>query len=147
MKNKLSLVEKFGSRGEKGLRAEEFVRETIRSWGWDVIDHNDDMNMQRKGCDLSIRKPTWYNFYTVDVKGNMNSDGSFFVETGKDGWLRNPVKCSHRIWHCNVDTGWMAWYSREDMFKYIKKIGRLSDGLVLIKPYEGKKFITRSRQG
>lgn len=137
-----TLAEKYGKNGEKGRRAEEFVSNTLTSWGWSVIDYDNNMNMQRKGCDLSVHNPTWQTPCTVDVKGNMRADGSFYVENDEKGWLRNPTKISDLIWHCNVDTGWMAWYNRKDMLLHLEN-NPSSNNLVLVKTHEGDAFITR----
>jgi hypothetical protein len=33
----------------------------------------------------------------------------------------NTKKQNDRFWHVNVDTGWMAWYAREDAQNYIAR--------------------------
>ena len=135
--------EAFGARGKSGREGELWLAEVIKGWGWDVIDYEGDRSRQIRGHDIAIRKPEWKNFYTVDVKSNMRDDGSFYVETGKDGWLRNPKHTNHRVWHVNTRTGWMAWYDRKDMIDFLRQQGVLSDGLYLMTPAEGKRFITR----
>ena len=109
--------EAFGVSGAKGRQGELFVKRAIESWGWYVTDNEEDYKSQVAGEDLWIQKPEWANAYSVDVKNNLNKFGSFYVEPKE--WM-NPKKRNHRFWHVNVDTGWMAWYSREDMQYYFK---------------------------
>ena len=110
--------EAFGQSGAKGRTGELFVKEAILSWGWEVQDNESDYDQQVAGQDLWIKAPTWKNFYSIDVKTNMGEHGAFPVIT--EQWM-NPKKLNDRFWHVNVDTGWMAWYSREDMQHYIMK--------------------------
>lgn len=112
------LGEVFGDAGEKGRAGELFVIDAVRSWGWQVKDAASDREQQVKGIDLWIRKPEWRNFYSIDVKNNMNEYGSFWVYPLQ--WM-DVKKENDRFWHVNVDTGWMAWYGREDMQRYITK--------------------------
>ncbi|NBX49935.1 hypothetical protein EBT25_08330 [bacterium] len=141
-----TLGEAFGERGERGREAELWLFNVLaKFWKWEVIDHEGDINRQKKGHDLSIRAPHWKHFYTVDVKGNMRDDGSFFVETGKDGWLRKQGKTNDRVWHVNVRTGWMAWYDPKDMINYLRQTGRMEEGLLLINPTDCKRFISRRK--
>lgn len=112
--------EAYGKTGKQGFEGEVFVFNVIKSWGWECILHEDDKVLQMQGIDVEFKKPTWTYFYTADVKNNLRDDGIFFVEGGSYGWLFNTRKVSDRIWHCNPNTGWMAWYDREDMKKYIR---------------------------
>lgn len=137
--------EAFGERGRSGREGELWLINVINSWGWDVIDYEQDRSRQMRGHDIAIRNPDWKNFYTVDVKNNMRDDGSFMVETGKDGWLRNTRHTNDRVWHVNTRTGWMAWYDRKEMINYVRQLGVLSDGLYLVTATEGRRFITRRR--
>jgi hypothetical protein len=82
--------------------------EAFAGWGYEVIDRESDFQSQRHGIDLEIKKPGWKNFYSIDVKSNMNKYGTFFVETKPDGWLRATNKTSDRICHVCVETGWIA---------------------------------------
>lgn len=111
--------EAFGASGAKGDRGEEFLMEVFASWGWRATRHQSSKTDQISGVDITFQKPTWLNSYTCDVKANLNDSGSFFVETNQYGWLFNPKKTSHRIWHVNPETGWMAWYDRREMQRYI----------------------------
>lgn len=112
---------------ELGRKGELLVFNEVLSWGngWEALDHEQDQKLQVQGIDLSIKKPTWKRFYTVDVKTGksyLNEYGNIVIDLKPDGWLLNPQKTSDRIWHVNVDTGWMAWYDRNDMKKYIQTI-------------------------
>ena len=114
-----SLEEAYGESGAKGREGELFVLEAVRSWGWEVKDNESDFNQQVAGQDIWIKKPTWKNFYSIDVKANLDKYGSFYVYP--DQWL-NPKKKNHRFWHVNVETGWMAWYDRVQMQTYLKTL-------------------------
>lgn len=137
--------EAFGDNGRNGRNGEKWLIKVIKGWGWEVIDYENDRSRQLRGHDIAIRKPGWKNFYTVDVKSNMRENGSFFVETSKEGWLRNPRHTNDRVWHINPSTGWMAWYDRKEMIDYVRQLGVLSDRLYLVTPTEGRRFITRRR--
>lgn len=140
-----TLEEAFGEKGARGREAELFVKKVIESWGWEVIDHEQDYQKQIAGIDLSIRKPSWSNFYDVDVKANMNEYGTFWIEVSPTGWLFNPKKKNHRVWHVNVDTGWMAWYDREKMKVFIEDSGLKGEGCVKMTPTMTPPFVTRSK--
>lgn len=112
-----TLEEAFGAKGAKGRQGELYVRGVIESWGWEVEDNESDYQQQIAGQDLWIKKPEWYKFYSVDVKANMCDNGSFYIEPQQ--WM-NPSKKNDRFWHVNVETGRMAWYSRQDMQQYIR---------------------------
>lgn len=142
-----TLEEAFGQSGKLGREAELFVMKAVRSWGWKVTDHQDDKILQIAGIDISIQKPTWKNAYSVDVKGNMNHAGTFYVDTDPDGWLYNRRKRSHRVWHANPTTGWMAWYDREQMRVYLKEKGLYNTGLVAIRASEYPEFVSMSKYG
>jgi hypothetical protein len=135
----------YGESGKKGREGELFVKEAILSWGWEVQDNESDYAQQVSGQDLLIRKPTWANFYSIDVKNNLTKFGSFAVDTNENGWLFKPTKTSHRIWHVNTETGWMAWYGRDEMKVYIKENNLYNTGLVTIAAKDKLPFISRSR--
>lgn len=140
-----TLEEAYGENGKRGREGELFVKEAILSWGWEVKDNEEDYKQQVSGQDLLIRKPTWQNFYSIDVKNNLTKFGSFAVDTNENGWLFKPIKTSHRIWHVNTETGWMAWYGREEMQVYIKENKLYNTGLVNIAVKDKLPFISRSR--
>lgn len=135
----------FGQVGKMAREAELFVKEAVESWGWEVMDNESDFADQVAGRDLLIKKPTWANFYSIDVKANMNDFGVFMVDSNENGWLFNPKKKSDRIWHVNQNTGWMAWYGRNEMKQYIINNSLTNTQLVRILPSQKLPFITRSR--
>jgi len=110
--------EAFGASGKKGREGELFVKKAIESWGWLVTDNEGDYASQVAGYDLWIQKPTWANAYSIDIKTNIDRFGSFWIYPHT--WM-NPKKRNDRFWHVNLDTGWMAWYSRQDVQRYIKQ--------------------------
>ena len=133
--------EAFGVRGRKGREGELFVKKAIQSWGWLVTDNESDIESQVTGCDLWIQKPTWSKAYSVDVKANLDRFGSFWIYP--DEWM-DSKKQNDRFWHVNVKTGWMAWYSRQDVQRYIKQMYKTEPFQIAlngVQPFE----ITRRR--
>lgn len=133
--------EAFGTTGKKGREGELFVKKAIESWGWLVTDNEEDYDSQVAGYDLWIQKPTWANAYSIDVKANIDQYGSFKIYPKE--WM-NPKKQNDRFWHVNVTTGWMAWYSRQDVQRYIERNNIVEPFQVKVKgvqPFE----ITRRR--
>lgn len=108
-----------------GREGELAVLKEVSSWvGWQVLDHEEDYSLQLSGVDISVKKESWSRFYTVDVKTGrsyLDEYGTIKIDTKPDGWLFSPKKTSDRVWHVNLDTGWMAWYDRKDMIKYINE--------------------------
>lgn len=107
-----TLDEAFGATGTKGRIGEEFLCKVFEQWGWFYLRHESDYQKQIDGIDIEFKKPSWFGYYTCDVKNNMNEYGTFFVH--KD-WLFK-VK-SDRIFHVNPDTGWITWYGVDEMRK------------------------------
>jgi len=140
-----TLEEAYGEPGRRGTLGELFVVDTIRGWGWGCTHHESPRDKQIAGIDIEFRKPDWARSYTADVKTNIDRYGSFYVETNSNDWLFNRGKTSDRIWHCNPDTGWMAWYSRALMQRYICSIGKFNTGLHKIKVSDKIDFITRRK--
>ena len=135
----------FGEVGKVAREAELFVKEAVESWGWEVMDNESDYSDQVAGRDLLIKKPSWQNFYSIDVKNNMNQFGSFFVDTNENGWLFGRKKSSDRIWHVNKETGWMAWYGRNEMKQYVINNSLTNTNLFQVNPSMKLPFISRSR--
>lgn len=135
----------FGASGAKGDRGELFMCRVYESWKWEYVHHPTSFSHQIKGVDFSFRKPGWTKFYTADIKSNLDDFGNFFVETDEDGWLFNPKKMSDRVWHVNPDTGWMAWYGREEMKQFILSKGLKNTGLYKISARDKLDFISRRR--
>lgn len=120
------LVGAFGNNPNvlMGRNGELAVLNEVASWNdFEVIDHEQDKALQLKGIDISIKKSTWSRFYTVDVKTGrsyLDQYGTIRIDLTEDGWLFNPSKTSDRVWHVNLDTGWMAWYDRIEMKAFIQ---------------------------
>ena len=105
-----TLDEAFGEAGAKGRIGEEFMARVFDKWGWQWRRNESDYQAQIEGKDIEFRNPKCANFYSGDVKNNLNQYGTFYVH--KD-WLFN-VKCD-RIFHVNPDTGWITYYGVDDM--------------------------------
>ena len=97
------------------------------------------------GATGTFRNPSWAYSYTADVKTNIRDGGDFFVDTSSDGWLFKSGKTSDRIWHCNPETGWMAYYGRFEMQKFILSLGKQNTGLYKIGKYDKRDFIKRRK--
>ncbi len=140
-----TLEEAFGPQVKRARDAEIMVMDAFTKWGYEVIDHESDRDLQTQGLDFSIRKNTWRNFYSIDVKANLDSYGSYYVDLKPDGWLFNPKKTSDRICHACVETGWFLWYGRDDMKNYIHKMNfDISEETVFkITPKIKLDFVTR----
>lgn len=135
----------FGKSGAKGDRGEDFLAEVFQSWGWEYEQHPSSFSHQIGGVDISFKAPNWANWYTADVKANLDQYGSFYVETDKNGWLFNPKKVSHRIWHVNSDNGWMCWYDRKEMRQHIIRNGLSDSGLLKVTVKDNLPFLTRRK--
>lgn len=144
-----TLMEAFGNKPSivRAREAELLVLDTFEGWGYDVIDHESNKHNQVRGIDIEIKHPTWKNFYSMDVKANMNKYGSFYVETTPDGWLRSPKKVSDRICHVCNETKWIAWYSRQDMIKWLRDNGYLRTKLLEITTRHKLPFIAKRKVG
>lgn len=105
-----TLDEAFGAPGVKGRIGEEFMARVFESWGWEWKRNESDRQAQLDGKDIEFRKPTWFKWYSGDVKNNMNQFGTFYVH---EEWLFK-VKCD-RIFHVNPDTGWITYYGVDQM--------------------------------
>lgn len=110
-----TLEEAFGASGAKGKLGELYMMEVFKKWGWEATHHESDKKMQRKGIDVTFKKPSWFNSYTGDVKNNMRPDGLFYVHRE---WL-DKIQCD-RVFHVNPEQGMVAWYGVEDMRQYYK---------------------------
>lgn len=105
-----TLDEAFGETGTKGRLGEEFLSKVFDKWGWEWRRNESDYQSQIEGKDIEFRNPKWYNFYSADVKANLNEYGVFYVHKE---WLFK-VKCD-RIFHVNPDTGWITYYGVDEM--------------------------------
>ena len=97
-------------------RGEAFVKEAVQSWGWQAAESDEYDISEVTGENLWIKKETWARAYSIRVVENIDQYGSFWIDPKE--WMISD-KRNHRFWHVNVDTGWMAWYSREDVQRYI----------------------------
>jgi hypothetical protein len=131
-----SLDEAFGFTGKKGRLGEEFMCNVFESWGWDYKHFPDDKKKQLSGIDIEFKNPEWRKFYSCDVKNNMNEYGVFYVEKK---WLFKTK--ADRIFHVNPDTGWIAWYSVDDMREWFSG----DYDLVKLIPSKTPKFVKRTK--
>lgn len=106
----------FGKTGAKGRKGELFLLKVFDKWGWESKDHESSYGHQVRGIDVSFRKPTWFNWYTADVKNNMRDDGKFAIYSN---WLFKTE--SDRVFHVNPEKGLVAWYGVEEMRKAYMK--------------------------
>lgn len=125
-----TLTEAFGDTEQiqKAIKAELIWKAYAEKVYDEVIYYSTDRKQQTAGVDFSIKKDSWRNYYTVDIKSNMKY-GYFFVENNKEGWLRNPNKTTHRIVHIDTSTGWCCEYDREKMISYLD-VNNYKDDLV-----------------
>lgn len=140
-----TLEEAFGKQGKRGRDGELFLKQVIESWGWEVIDNEEDKDLQVSGKDLLIKSPSWVNYYSVDVKANLDNYGSFYVDLSEKGWLFNSKKKSDRIWHVNPTTGWMCWYGRKEMQNYMKNTHGIKEELIKITVHDKIPFLARRK--
>lgn len=112
---KATILEAFGDTPQvrKGQEAEDLYEAYAIKVYEEVINHQSDQVRQSHGIDFEFKKPTWKNYYSVDVKGNMLEDGTILIDNNPMGWLRNPNKHSHRICHICPQTQWAVEYDRE----------------------------------
>jgi hypothetical protein len=97
-------------------RGEMFVKEAVQSWGWYAAESEEYHNSEVTGENLWIQNPKWVKAYSVCIIENLDQYGSFWIDPKE---CMSLEKKNHRFWHVNVDTRWMAWYSREDVQDYI----------------------------
>ena len=107
--------EAYGNTGKQGRSGELWLAAFLRNKNYNVEDCESSKENQLKGVDLTISGNSLFRSYTIDVKTNLQNDGTFFIETNERGWLFNPNKTSDCIWHVNPDTKNMIWYSRKKM--------------------------------
>lgn len=105
----------YGATGKRGRDGELWLAEFLRKQRYKVEDCENSKENQMKGIDLTISGNSLQRPYTIDVKTNLQNDGSFFIETSSSGWLYSSTKISDCIWHVNNITGEMIWYSRKKM--------------------------------
>lgn len=107
----------YGATGKKGKTAEDIHDNLMVQYGFEVLSCENNREFQEMGIDSVIILDQCY--ITTDIKGNWRLDGSFYVEAGVTGWLRNSRKPSTHITHVNTNTGKMFCYRRSDMVAYV----------------------------
>lgn len=142
-----TLEEAFGETGKKGKEGEDFLLSVFESWGWQTRHYENDYNKQIAGIDIEFRNPKWRNFYSCDVKNNLQNNGKFFVH---EDWLFKIQ--SDRVFHVNPNTGYLLWYSVHEMRDYYKNTQRLLGELtedpqyLILNAINVPSFIKRSRK-
>ena len=126
-------IEAFGDTPSvrKGIVAEQMYLDWANKVYNRVTDHSSDRTKQVKGFDFSIWKEGWKYEYGVDVKGNMYSNGNFYIENDPKGWLRNPKKTNHRVVHICADTGWAIEYDRKKMIEHLDSLNIKEDSVLM----------------
>lgn len=107
----------FGNTAEtqKGLCAEKLIHEYLKSIYSKVIWHENDREKQIAGIDFEFKKNGWANYYSVDVKGNLNK-GYFYIYPEE-----MKKKKNHRMIHVDVNTGYAIEYDRSSMVRFAEK--------------------------
>lgn len=119
---KTSLTEKFPTTGNKGEIGEAWLKFILQSYGYEVIDYANQIEHQKRGYDLGIKKPEWLREYYVDCKNNLyvDNDYHFKVEIedyGKLGWFFSSR--ADRIYHVNTYTKSYIMYDLNEMRKLV----------------------------
>jgi len=99
---------------EKGLYAEKLILEYLKSIYHEVTWHENNREKQVAGIDFEFKKKEWANYYTVDVKANLNK--GYFIVVPEE----MEKKKNHRMIHVDVNTGYAVEYDRKQMIAYIK---------------------------
>lgn len=114
--------EAFGRTGKKGTVGEEFVCSVFHhNFGWEVLHLPSTKHIQCMGIDIAFRSPNWKNWYTADVKHNIQQGQFFYIEKhkgNKNGWLLK-AQCD-RIIHCSIKHKMLVWYDVKKMQEYCK---------------------------
>jgi hypothetical protein len=140
-------AEAFGNSNSvrKGYKA-EIMYYKYASQIYDRVEHfPSNKQRQLEGCDIALHRELWSRPYTVDVKGNLTKDGTFFVDCSESGGILDPRKTNDRICHIDVDSGWAFEYDRNHMIHFVRKdglIGRLVPFNVFTStfPFKTRKF-------
>ncbi len=132
----------------KGRAGELFIIETLRSWGWDVIDYEENREKQTKDIDIEFKDPKWARYYNASIKSNMDEYGNIFIYSE---WIYKTH--TDRIFHCNPETGWLCWYDTGAMQRYFSDnfqdyvIGKAGKPYLKISSVECRDFIKRRKHG
>ncbi|NBP02050.1 MAG: hypothetical protein EBU90_18355 [Proteobacteria bacterium] len=100
---------------QKGLRAEKLILEYLESVYDEVTWYENNREKQVAGIDFEFKKNEWANYYTADVKGNLNR-GYFYVYPEE-----MKKKKNHRMIHVDVNTGYAIEYDRSSMVRFAEK--------------------------
>ena len=109
----------FGRTGYKGMKGEHWFADYYRAKGFKVELFEASRTKQLAGIDIKLITESGLE-YTIDVKNNLKTDNSFFVEVKSDGWLFNPKYTNDFVSHVNPATGVIATYVRKRMQKFIQ---------------------------
>lgn len=129
----------------KGRAGELFVIDVLSSWGWDVVDYENDRSRQVKQIDVGFKSPNWFKYYTGSIKANMDDNGNIYVY---EDWIYNTQ--ADRVFHCNPNTGWLCWYDTKVMQKFVAQhfdqlITKDHGSFLKIKPGDCRHFIKRHK--
>lgn len=98
---------------DKGLQAEKLIYEYLLRTYESVKWNESNRKKQVEGIDFEFKKDVWANYYSADVKGNLN--GRHFYVYPEE--IRN--KKNHRMIHVDINTGFAVEYDRESMLRYL----------------------------
>lgn len=132
-----TLEEAYPSTAGKGRSGEEWMLKELQRHYPDVTDYTQDMAMQRRGIDFSIRRPDWSREFYLDVKNNLYIDKQknetvFSIELGKannkPGWF--VTSQADRIYHVNTYLNRYMYYDLSQMRRWV--IREISNGTLKI---------------
>lgn len=125
----------FGLTGKRGREGELYFAKTLETANIPFEEFEDNILMQTQGIDFKV-----YNI-TIDVKSNLRSDGSFFIEKYINGWLHCDKKTNDIIVHLNPHVEGCVWYNREEMKSKLKPDLYNKKALLLIDKNNIKPFM------
>lgn len=101
---------------QTGLKAEKIIYEYLLGVYESVKWNESDRKKQVAGIDFEFKKDSWLNYYTADVKGNLNN--RYFRVYPEE--IRK--KKNHRMIHVDINSGFAVEYDRLSMLEYIKTL-------------------------
>jgi hypothetical protein len=123
------LTKKFGTAGEKGGNAEDWLYRKLQTIYDDIVDYRSDMIKQGEGIDFSVKKKNWFRPFTLDCKSNLYIDQDQDTETyktyfeyiknGKPGWFLKSK--ADRIYHINTFKGKGIFYDLNEMRQVVSR--------------------------
>ncbi len=149
--------QKYGIRGKKGHQGERdvFNEFLIPFYGRNYVkDLTRDRTAQSRGIDFSVTKPEWNNWYTLDVKSNLEKYGSdwiFWLEVEsftkdhklKPGWFRHSE--ANRIYHYCRGGKCCVYYDLNQMRQRIDELGMMTKTVEVNNDYLIKIYANDSR--